>query len=533
MSEATHWGELGLVSGLRDSVRTLTIAALEMPDLWQATEEELAEGLAAIGRARAVLEAAEVALVREGIGRGVPQGQSWSDTDWVAVSEGRSAPRPPVRHVASVVRVARAGLRAGSALVDPALSDPSPDDEGGTATLRPDAPEQVAEEATPAEWGEQSPPAGLAGVLADLEDGRLPLGMADQLVRFHEGMRRVADPELLEADLGVLLGAARDEVVRTGPGGRVSGRVPGLDERELAAAITQTTRMLSPAKDLAADDERARSARSLTSHTDASGLTRYKLVLDAEGAAIIDAAVAGLSKPVKGPDGERDPRPAARRRADALVSIVGRGVSSPGEVGTSDKAQVMVTISMASLLTATDGMCGVCGSRGPGGALGLAGVPFSATHPFGHRDDLDDGGGAPGPEGVRLDAGGVAGGGHAGGVTASGAVLSPASVRKLACEAGVIPVMLGSGGEPLELGRASRFFTPGQKRLLWLRDGGCTFPGCTMPAHWTDAHHVQYWSLGGRTDVGNAALLCERHHTRVHQQELACTVRDDGVTWHL
>lgn len=533
MSEATHWGELGLVSGLRDSVRTLTIAALEMPDLWQATEEELAEGLAAIGRARAVLEAAEVALVREGIGRGVPQGQSWSDTDWVAVSEGRSAPRPPVRHVASVVRVARAGLRAGSALVDPALSDPSPDDEGGTATLRPDAPEQVAEEATPAEWGEQSPPAGLAGVLADLEDGRLPLGMADQLVRFHEGMRRVADPELLEADLGVLLGAARDEVVRTGPGGRVSGRVPGLDERELAAAITQTTRMLSPAKDLAADDERARSARSLTSHTDASGLTRYKLVLDAEGAAIIDAAVAGLSKPVKDPDGERDPRPATRRRADALVSIVGRGVSSPGEVGTSDKAQVMVTISMASLLTATDGMCGVCGSRRPGGALGLAGVPFSATHPFGHRDDLDDGGGAPGPEGVGLDAGGVAGGGHAGGVTASGAVLSPSSVRKLACEAGVIPVMLGSGGEPLELGRASRFFTPGQKRLLWLRDGGCTFPGCTMPAHWTDAHHVQYWSLGGRTDVGNAALLCERHHTRVHQQELACTVRDDGVTWHL
>ena len=171
MSEATHWGELGLVSGLRDSVRTLTIAALEMPDLWQATEEELAEGLAAIGRARAVLEAAEVALVREGIARGVPQGQSWSDTDWVAVSEGRSAPRPPVRHVASVVRVARAGLRAGSALVDPALSDPSPDDEGGTAPLRPDAPEQVAEEATPAEWGEQSPPAGLAGVLADLEDG--------------------------------------------------------------------------------------------------------------------------------------------------------------------------------------------------------------------------------------------------------------------------------------------------------------------------------------------------------------------------
>ncbi|MGO4243967.1 DUF222 domain-containing protein, partial [Janibacter sp. RAF20_2_2] len=310
MSVATQWEGLGLVSGLRDSVRALTIAALEMPDLWQAPEEELAEGLAAIGRARAVLEAAEVALVREGIARGVPERESWSETDWVGVSEGRSAPRPAVRHVTSVVRVARAGLRAGAALVD------RTHDEGGSVPLRPDAPEQVAGEVQPEaeEWGDRPPPAGLAGVLADLEGGHLPLGKADQLVRFHEGMCRVADPELLEADLGVLLGAARDEVVRTGPGGRVSGRVPGLDERKLAAAITQTTRMLSPARDLAADDERARSARSLTSHTDASGLTRYKLVLDAEGAAIIDAAVAGLSKPVPGPDGERDPRPAARRR---------------------------------------------------------------------------------------------------------------------------------------------------------------------------------------------------------------------------
>ncbi|GAB0024124.1 hypothetical protein VN1338_31310 [Helicobacter pylori] len=497
MSEATQWGDLGLVSGLRDSVRALTIAALEVPDLWRAPDGELADGLAAIGRARAVLEAAEVALVREGISRGVPQRESWSDADWVGVSEGRSAPRPAVRHVASVVRVARAGLRAQSALVDHAATD-----EGGDPQSQVEDPQAVGDEQP---WADRSSPAGLAEVVDCLEAGELPLGKADQLVRFHEGVCRVAHPDLLAADLGILLGQAKDDVIRTGPQGRVSQRVDGLTERELAAAITQTTRMLRPAKDLAADDERARSARSLTSHTDASGLTRYKLVLDAEGAAIIDAAVAGLSKPVKGPDGERDPRPPAWRRADALVTVVGRGVSSPGEVGTSDKAQVMVTISMASLLTATDGTCGVCGSPGVGGR-GVAG---------------------------QLGAGGVAGGGHAGGVTASGAVLSPATVRKLACEAGIIPVMLGGDGEPLELGRATRFFTPGQKRLLWLRDGGCTFPGCTMPAHWTDAHHVQYWSLGGRTDIGNAALLCERHHTRVHQQELTCTIRDDGVTWHL
>ena len=132
MSVATQWEGLGLVSGLRDSVRALTMAALETPRLWQAPDEELAEGLAAIGRARAVLEAAEVALVREGISRGVPGRESWSEADWVGVSEGRSAPRPSVRDVAAVVRVARAGLRAGSALVDT-----THDDEGGGAPPSP------------------------------------------------------------------------------------------------------------------------------------------------------------------------------------------------------------------------------------------------------------------------------------------------------------------------------------------------------------------------------------------------------------
>ncbi|UUZ44682.1 13E12 repeat family protein [Janibacter limosus] len=86
-----------------------------------------------------------------------------------------------------------------------------------------------------------------------------------------------------------------------------------------------TTRMLRPDKDLRDDDERLKASRSLTQHTDGCGLTRYKLVLDPEGAAIIDAAVAALSAPVKGPEGEPDDRTPARRRADALLAIVGRG----------------------------------------------------------------------------------------------------------------------------------------------------------------------------------------------------------------
>ena len=85
-----------------------------------------------------------------------------------------------------------------------------------------------------------------------------------------------------------------------------------------------------------------------------------------------------------------------------------------------------------------------------------------------------------------------------------------------ACDAGVIPVVLGGAGEVLDLGRAVRLFTAAQTRRLWLRDRHCTYPGCGMPPQWCDAHHLGHWADGGPSDLANAALLCERHHTIVH-----------------
>ncbi len=119
------------------------------------------------------------------------------------------------------------------------------------------------------------------------------------------------------------------------------------------------------------------------------------------------------------------------------------------------------------------------------------------------------------------------------GVTATGQVLAPSVVRRMACDAGIVPAVLGSEGEVLDLGRSVRFFTPGQRRLLWMRDQGCTYPGCTMPPQWCDAHHVAWWSRGGGSDIDNAALLCERHHIKVHTHDLTATVTATGVTWHL
>lgn len=92
-----------------------------------------------------------------------------------------------------------------------------------------------------------------------------------------------------------------------------------------------------------------------------------------------------------------------------------------------------------------------------------------------------------------------------------------ALVRRLACNAGVIPVVLGGRSEPMNVGRRSRTFTAGIRRLLVVRDGGCAFPGCNRPPKHCDAHHIKFWSHGGETSVENAVLLCRHHHTLIHQ----------------
>ncbi|QKE85608.1 HNH endonuclease signature motif containing protein [Arthrobacter sp. NEB 688] len=123
--------------------------------------------------------------------------------------------------------------------------------------------------------------------------------------------------------------------------------------------------------------------------------------------------------------------------------------------------------------------------------------------------------------------------------TADGTLLTPENVRRLGCDAALLVHLLGTRGEPLTLTRILRLFTRGQRRHLLLRDRGCTYPGCTAPAAWTRAHHVHDWADGGPTDITNAALLCERHHTLVHRRRLWATVRehpdDHGthVTWDL
>ena len=94
--------------------------------------------------------------------------------------------------------------------------------------------------------------------------------------------------------------------------------------------------------------------------------------------------------------------------------------------------------------------------------------------------------------------------------------ISPGLARKLACEAGIIPAVLGSKSQVLDLGRKTRFHTEPQRIALAIEQGGCTVQGCDWPPGMCHTHHHQPWSQGGATDLKNGRLLCPRHHARAH-----------------
>jgi hypothetical protein len=97
-----------------------------------------------------------------------------------------------------------------------------------------------------------------------------------------------------------------------------------------------------------------------------------------------------------------------------------------------------------------------------------------------------------------------------------GGVITAAEARMLACDCKVIPAVLGTESEQMDLGRSKRIITTGQRRRLVMRDRGCAFPGCKSHAKHCDGHHIVYWILGGPTNLDNLTLLCERHHRLVH-----------------
>ncbi|GAA5157096.1 hypothetical protein GCM10011366_15950 [Ornithinimicrobium tianjinense] len=316
------------------------------------------------------------------------------------------------------------------------------------------------------------------GVYAPLVEaavrGVFSIGRAAAFHRALVRIRRAVDDEEFTRAVALLVGA---------------GAQPLFGERDIARIIAALLRACLPEK---SHEERARAGRQLRDvhESNLAGGTVKRIVVTFGDAGDYEAVRAVLMSPLAAPasketqeaTGEVDTRTPGQRRYDALMTVLRRGVAGTRGQPTTAKATLVVTMALDTL----------------------------------RRDSAASGGGLPGA-------------GH----TLEGATLSAATVRRLACEADVIPMVLGGPSEVLDQGRRRRLVTPGQRIRLAARDQGCTIPGCSVPATWCEAHHVIPWARGGRSDLSNYALLCPRHHTWVHEHGRTARVTTRGVVWLL
>jgi hypothetical protein len=97
-----------------------------------------------------------------------------------------------------------------------------------------------------------------------------------------------------------------------------------------------------------------------------------------------------------------------------------------------------------------------------------------------------------------------------------GTRLSGEALRRVACDAALVPTLTDAHNDMLSVGRRTRVIPPAIRRALWLRDRGCRFPGC-QHTRFLHGHHIQHWLHGGATSLDNLILFCPRHHHLVHE----------------
>ncbi|MDP9638922.1 ribosomal protein L12E/L44/L45/RPP1/RPP2 [Rhodococcus cercidiphylli] len=276
-------------------------------------------------------------------------------------------------------------------------------------------------------------------------------------------------------------------------------------------------------------------------------------------------ALSPLTAPRPGPGGERDPRSASKRRADALDQILDRHLrgGTRGSAGGS-RASVHLIVPLRDLLahggnkqsgsTATDSVdTGSVVKSSSNGGDGNGSHPDGvargdvAARQDAAKNDGDGAGQKSVPEGGGTAARGEAAAG--GDVAANGAGAGQKSVPKpgdadwpfhldwtgpisrflaelVTCDADLTPVIVDHHGVPLALGRTTRLASDDQRIALTIRDTCCVM--CGRPAQWCQAHHIKFWERGGRTDLINLALVCGECHRLVHHGDWQLIMGDDG-----
>ena len=225
----------------------------------------------------------------------------------------------------------------------------------------------------------------------------------------------------------------------------------------------------------------AREARFLTLTTRADGTVAIRGQLDKEAGALAVAVLGPLAAPAPAVDGLPDLRTSAARHADAFVQLCQIATPELPQVR-GERPNVAVTMSLESLEAKM-----ARATRATGCAPGM------------------------------LD---------------TGIALSIEATRRVLCDANIVPIVLGSHGEPLDVGRSTRTIPTAIRRALVARDQGCAFPGCDRPASWCDAHHCKHWADGGPTALCNLCLLCSHHHDVVHHDGWDITMIN-GMPWFI
>jgi hypothetical protein len=99
------------------------------------------------------------------------------------------------------------------------------------------------------------------------------------------------------------------------------------------------------------------------------------------------------------------------------------------------------------------------------------------------------------------------------------APVSQETLDRLICTSGTVELSFDRDGQPLNLGREERTFSPAQRLALAARDGGCIWGDCDKPPSRTEAHHLEQWARDhGSTDIRLGVLLCPPHHLLLHNQ---------------
>ncbi|WP_157996161.1 HNH endonuclease signature motif containing protein [Kribbella sp. VKM Ac-2569] len=275
---------------------------------------------------------------------------------------------------------------------------------------------------------------------------------------------------------------------------------------ELAKAAKEICDLLD--SDGPEPDENAAYERESLTLIEAENGVKFRGYLANENAELLRSRVHAAARPHKTVDGELDPRSREKRQADALTS----------------------TLTIAAAATDT-GFKPPIGDNRP--AAGAEVLPLDGALP------LDDAA-APGAERwlpgfgakanitVTIDfedlKSAVA---DATGDLVYGDGLSAAAIRRMACDAKIIPLVLGSNSEPLDVGRAERLVTRVMRRALNVRDKGCVV--CGAPPNHCDAHHLRSWIDGGETAIHNLVLLCRAHHRALHDGHWVITIVDGEV----